>query len=543
MKDLLFTDIITWLTNDLRQETWTVIYKDLDLESDWFRICGILVPENLRSEFLEHGDWSLNTTTFKPGYVNYSEQPPKYYRWGIDVNYEPLVYQCFYNNISPTTYEVIEEFKLYFNLYFDEKSNHYISVDESSDENIIIIRTSNEIKVRTSSLREFLSAKKMNLGLQLDYFRFSPLNFQEHGISVDNYIEDSGKDYCYNITFQKSDYFQEEAKKINSRLLAKKIIGKFSNFKPKFWFDELKNKQYCDFIISEDVDSGKELTHTCNPDKLADFFGKNPDSPQFLTPIFFKREVLLKYYQNTRKYSVEDGMLYYKGSWSLDIDNNSSESIIVYLGDLGRNLPYEEQLYWRSFNIPPNGKISAVKLKRDFLTIPASPQSLDLVFKHKFEKFKSNWIKKFGFALFNELSVNDAHCLKSIRLPLFEDNSEFDSLILNLTKILVDYINEEEIKKRISIDEKDIQGISKLEKFLIETKPTPQFTVPFLRQLQRLRSKGSAHQKGKEYLEILRKLDIENKTYLESFELILQKAINIISELNNIKIIPDHKNQ
>lgn len=538
MKDLLFKDIIKWLTHDLRLETWTTVYKDLNLETDWFRVCGILVPDHLKMNFLTHGEWSLNATQFKPDFVRYSDKETKYFRWGIDVEYEPLVYQCFYNNIYPTTFEIIEEFKLYFNLYFEPKSNTYISINESSDENTIIIKTEDEIKIRTRFLREFLSVKKMNLGLQLDYFRFSSLEFRKHGISEDDYFKDSGEDYCYNITFQESDYFKEEAKKVNSRLLAKKIIGEFSNFKPKFWTDDLTNKEYCDYIISEDVNSGQPIRHTCNPEKLADFFGKNPNAPQFLTSIFFKREVLLKYYQDTRKYTVEDGTIYYKGSWILDIDNNLPEAVVAYLGDLGRNLPYEEQLYWRSFNVPPDGSISDVKFKRDFLTIASPPKSVDLVFKYKFKKFKSDWVKRFGFPLFNELSANDMHCLKSIRLPLFEDDTEFDNQVLNLTKILIDYINEKEINQRIKFEEKNIQGISKLEIFLKETYPYPESAIPFLRQLQRLRSKGAAHQKGKDYQKILNELEIDNRTYRESFEIILQKAIVTINELNEIKQCP-----
>ncbi|MCY1719223.1 hypothetical protein OU798_02665 [Prolixibacteraceae bacterium Z1-6] len=535
MKDLLFKDIVRWLTNDLRQESWTTVYKDLDLETDWFRICGILVPKDLKSKFLEHGEWSLNTTQFKPDFVHYADEDPKYFRWGIDLGYEPLIYQRFYNNIYPTTYEIIEEFKLYFNLYFDSKSNTYIAVDDYSNENTIIVKTPNEIKIRTSSLREFLSAKKMSLGLQLDYFRFSSLEFETHNLNEDDYFENVGKDFCYNITFQKSDYFNEEAKKINSRLLAKKIISDFSKFKPKHWTDKFENKEYCDFIISEDIDTGQVITNTCNPDKLADFFGKNPDSPQFLTSIFFKREVLLKYYQDTKKYTVSDGTLFYKGSWHLEIDNNHPNAILVYLGDLGRNLPYEEQLYWRSFNIPPNGYMSEVKFNRDFLSISNPPRSLDLIFKSKFKTFKINWLEKFGFSLFNELAEKDYHCLKSIRLPLYEDNSEFDNLILNLTKILIDYINEKELNKRIKTTDKNVQGIGKLELFLKETYPSPQNVIPFLRQLQRLRSKGSAHRKGKDYLTILKELGIENKTYLESFEIILKKAIKAIDELNEIE--------
>jgi hypothetical protein len=55
--------------------------------------------------------------------------------------------------------------------------------------------------------------------------------------------------------------------------------------------------------------TGKPVRHTCDPDKLANYFGKNPEAPHYLTPVFFRAEVLEKYYADPGKYSVEDGSL------------------------------------------------------------------------------------------------------------------------------------------------------------------------------------------------------------------------------------------
>lgn len=538
MKDLLFKDIISWLSNDIREEPWITVFKDLKLETDWFQICSILVPDKCKIEFLEHEEWSLNTTTFKPDFVNYSDQDPKYCRWGIDSDYEPLVYQCFYNNIYPTTYEIIEEFKLYFNLFFDDKSCTYLSVNEYSDECVVIKKTDNEINISTKHLRQFLAAKKMSLGIQFDYFRFSSLNLKEHGLSESDYFNEKTDNFCYNITFQISNYFENKDKKINSRMLAKKILDGYSNFKPKFSFEELEKKQYCDFIIEEDINSGEIIEYTCNPNKLKDFIRKNSESPSYYKPVFFKRDVLHKYYQDSRKYTINDGWISYKGSWTLDIDNDLRDFIAVYLGDLGQNLTYKEQLYWRSYNVAHKGTISDVKFKRDFLTISSSPQSIDLVFKREFYSFKKKWFNKFNFNLFEELSVNDEHCLKSLRLPLIEDSTEFDTLVLNLSKILIDYLNEKEIDRRIIVDSKGVQGIGKFEILLNKTVPKPINTIVFLKQLQKLRSKGSAHRKGSDYYKLLKDLEIDNSTYLHSFEKILNKAIEMINELNKIEQCP-----
>jgi len=534
MTDLLFKDIIDWLKKDLRQDSWLTIYKSFRLHTEWFEIFPVMFPKNLTTEFLKHGAWSLNITNFQPGHVHYSDQESKYFRWGFDAKYEPLVYQCFYNNIYPTTVEIIEEFKLYFNLYHDKKSNKYIAVNDMSDETVVVTQTDEEIKIKTTHLREFLAAKKMKLGLQLDFYRFSNLSLNKHGLSEGDYFQDKGKDYCYDITFQKSDYFNDTSRKVNSRLLGKKIVDNLSQFKPKPWHEQFVNTKFVDFIINMDTETGNEIEHSCNPELLSDYFGKNPEAPNYLTPVFFKREVLVKYYQDTKKYSVYDGGIECKGSWRLDIDNNLEDSIIAYLGDLGRDIPFSEQSYWRGFNIPPNGKMSMVKFKRDFLTVATNPENIDLIFKNKFEKLKIDWNRKFGFSLYKELTGEDSHCLKAIRLPLFENNAEFDNLVLNLTKTLIDYLNEGEIGKRIKTDEKNLQGIGKLEILLGKANPQPKHVIPFLRQLQRLRSKGAAHQKGSDYKKVLKEMEIDDKTFYKAYESILNKSIIMIDELNEI---------
>ncbi len=384
MKDLNFNDIKDWLKQDFKYNSWITVYKNMRSHSDWFHVYTVMFPKSLKKDFLANGVWSLNETNFRPSYVHYSDKLPKYFRWGIDAKYEPFVFQCFYNNIYPTSIKIIEEFILYFNLYHDSKTNQYISVNESSEENTIIIVKDDEIKVRTNQLREFLSAKKMCIGLQFDYFRFSNLDLKEHGLSEDVYLEDRGNDFCLEVTFQNSDYFNDKLRKVNSRLLGKKVVESFSDFKPKLWTEQIVNKDFDKFIIAVDINSGQNIEHTCNPDSLSNLFGKTPNATNYFTPVFFKREVLLKYYQDTKKYSVNDGNIEQKGSWRLEIDNDQNNSIIVYLGDLGRDIPYSEQKYWSSYNIPPNGKISDVKFERDFLTISSTPQSKDLVFKAKF---------------------------------------------------------------------------------------------------------------------------------------------------------------
>ncbi len=83
-----------------------------------------------------------------------------------------------------------------------------------------------------------------------------------------------------------------------------------------------------------------------------------------MTPVHFDKKVLDKYYGQPSKYSVEDSYLRCASLWGLQMDNHHNNKVCVWLGDLGRDLPYQEQLHWRSHNIPPEGGVSKTYFKK-----------------------------------------------------------------------------------------------------------------------------------------------------------------------------------
>jgi hypothetical protein len=108
------------------------------------------------------------------------------------------------------------------------------------------------------------------------------------------------------------------------------------------WPYEEKAKPHVEFIIGIDRD-GKEVSHSCHPEKLANYFGKNPDAPHFLTPVVFRREVLKKYFDHPERYEISDGYLRCAGLWGLRMDNHSEDRVTVFLGDLGETFTRRSQ--------------------------------------------------------------------------------------------------------------------------------------------------------------------------------------------------------
>ena len=217
--------------------------------------------------------------------------------------------------------------------------------------------------------------------------------------------------------------------------------------------------------------SGKPVRHTCDPDKLANYFGKNPDAPHYFTPVFFRAEVLAKYYAEPGKYLVEDGYLRCGSLWELRMDNDHTDVVVVFLGDLGRDLSEAERNYWLSFNIPPEGRtMSKTTLKRGFLTQFADPEKPDLVFKHEYNHFNRAFREAKGWGFFLPLHDDDEHFLTGLRLLSKDNQAEFDSQLIALTKVLVDSLNEKEITKGLTTLVENDKGITKLAKFFTEAR-------------------------------------------------------------------------
>lgn len=295
-----------------------------------------------------------------------------------------------------------------------------------------------------------------------------------------------------------------------------------------------EKKQYIEFIVGVD-DNGRELHYTCDPSKLSNYFGANPDAPHYLTPIFFDSAVLSKYYSNPEKYKVDDGIIRCGTLWSLYIDNQNTGYVSAYLGDLGRNLPSEqEQHYWRGFNKALDAKLSATKFKRDFMALPASSQSQDFVFKNTYVKTNRQFAEKAGWPLFLELDEQDRYNFEGLRIPINNSIVEMDMLVLSLVKVLLDSLNEKEIVSHLTgTYEKLVGSISKLEVWFQEKQLTGyQDHIKFLRNLQELRSSGTGHRKGKSYQKISKVFDIQKENYTETFSNKLESATLFLNYIN-----------
>ena len=290
--------------------------------------------------------------------------------------------------------------------------------------------------------------------------------------------------------------------------------------------------RYADFKIGVSQ-SGKVITHTCNPNKLANRFGANPRAPQFLTPVFFKTAVLDKYRDEPSRYDVESGCLRCKRNggalWCIPIDNHGKGCVSVFLGDLG-HLPYAQQLHFASQNIL-KGEVSDTFFKSQIDAEFCDSAHPVEVFKRLYYQLRTVGWEVLGWHIFIPFAEGDRHYMSSLKLLTHDEQKEFDEQILALTKILIDSLNEKELHRFLPGECED-RGIALLESVLARQNICGEERhIKYLRNLQDLRSASVAHRKGRKYAKVCKQIGLDNKPLSDIMENLFAGAADLVQFL------------
>lgn len=476
-------------------EMVTVYLSDSEDSHNYGIYCA-LVPSGQIEQTLSNPSWDLSHGQGKPGAIVYhknSKECATYLRYGNDTGIEPLVIDREFFGMRDDYKEISEEFRLFHQLYHDKKQDHYIKIDDEGNESLVAVIEANQVQIRLKEIRQFLGIKEMHLSIQFDCREHSELSLEELKLKT------GGSDHRDNLIcwgHHYGDFGGIGKHRAFSRLLGKRLISPLPKSKSDFWgFAEEVEKKHAEFIIGNDQ-NGEEITFSSDPDALANYFGANPEAPNYLTPVHFSKQVLDKYYQQPSKYSVEDSILRCGYLWSMYIDNHHDDQVCAWLGDLGRDLPYKEQLHWLSHNMLPKGKISKTYFKRQIMAQFTDSDRPEHLFGQQYHKLAMACDECLGWQMLLPLAKDDEHHIQSVRVPATDEQRDFDELVLGLTKILIDSLNEKSLNKFIPAEKRgSIKGsIARLETALhncgFEDYGEP---ILFLRKLQNLRSTSAAH--------------------------------------------------
>jgi len=511
---------------------WLVVHDSFSRNNEHGGFYSALIPIDEVENCLKKPSWDLRIEDGYPELVVRNEGEDKtveYHRYGCHNSFEPIVFIRDYHGLRKSHVEISEEYRHFHAAYWDSTKQILIKFFDDGSEDIIG-RVSDEcVELRLAEVREFMSAKHMCLAIYFDITRFADVDIESTPKNAQT-VFFKNEFICYEFYISVNNFAPEKGK-VFSRSLGKVLLSPPAKDILPSWYNKNEEESFPDYIIGVS-DEGKPLSYTCNPDELANNFGANPDAPHYLTPVFFKKDVLARYYSNPSKYKIDDGMLSCTTLWSLQIDNNIPGYVVVFLGDLGEYLPEKERWTWKTFNVIPDGDISKTNFRRSFLAEWAEPESLDLVFKQLYTKAVKVWQEKFGWNLFLPLHEADQNCFDTLRLPLTEDQNEFDSQVLNLTKLMIDSLNERSLSDKSLGISSDDKGLVKLEKFFnAHSFNNVGIHLDFLRQIQALRSSSVAHRKGTNYDKIYKKLGIEGNGFMSSFGIIMQKACALLSDI------------
>ena len=518
---------VDYILNTLGTEVWIQVCGNMNLNGAnagfW---CGLIDP-SLINRILSDPSWEISYYYQSvPGFEEANGECV-YKTNLLGDGLESLLYHREFYGVKPNYVELSQEFILLNNLRFDLASKSYFAMyDDGETEEAVRYKDNITIEIKTKYLKKYAAAKQMALVLFFD------IRTKFDGCLSNYGLKEFSSQHKTNSLYYElwGGDFKAAQEYAYSALMGKKIFMPAPVEKCGYWPYE-KEKSYEKFIIGVD-ENGDNVYYSCDPNGLGNYYGANPGAPMYLTPIYFKREVLKKYIDKPELYDVKDGHLWCKGLWNIEIDNHHKNCVCAYLGDLGRDLPENEQSHWKSYNIIGEEGISPVSFQRDFLCMPTDSNMPDHRFQLLFKEVSEGWKEKYGWELFLPLSPDDEYNYTHLHLPLSESQPEFDQQVLSLVKTLIDSLNEKELKKVNGCNTSVSGSINRFSEWLKANNAIDfEEHICFLRDLQDLRSSGTGHRKGANYNKIATKFGLNEKNTIDVFEDILKKAIAVLEYL------------
>ena len=526
---------LKYMQRDLKWNEMLTVYQENIQEYNKYYIYCALIPSAHIEETLSVSTWDLEFSRGMPrGMTSYKggKEVHQYLRYGVDNGVEPLIIDRNFHRLRDDYREVSEEFRLFHDLHHDRKTDQYIKINEDGSEEVIVVAKPNHIQIRLKEICQFLAIKEMYLAIQFIFSESSTQSLAELGFTAGD-EDKQDKLMCWMQRYGDLDGIGNC--KAFSRLVGKRLVEPLPKAKSGFWpFTEASDQEYASFVIDVNED-GDEVIYTSNPDELktladpGNIRGVDEEAPDYLTPVHFHKKVLDKYYHEPSKYTVEDSLLRCGSLWCVYIDNHHDDIVCAWLGDLGRDLPDSEQVHWRQYNVPPTSGVSKTYFARQIGAQFTNSDRPEHIFKQRYDDLQKASQTHLGWQWLLPLRTADTHHLQSLRIPATDEQRDFDGLVLSLAKILIDSLNEESLKKLIPCGRreeiKDKKGISLLEGALnMNNLEGADAHIAFLRKLQNLRSSGSVHRKGKNYLKIAAHFDVENQSLRHVFANILSSA-------------------
>lgn len=506
---------------------WTVVYDEWSEEGvrNGGQFIALSQP-TLREKILADAGWDVRKGEGIPGFVMSGDEV-SYYRSASLPDFEPLVILQEFFGVVPDVVNISEDFRYLMRLWLDDKSGNYYQIQEDGGKELVVRVSGERIEIRTPVLKRYLAARQLDAVMYIDSNVSADFDGELSALSdLDTDVISAERLTCLSRNVWRDS---SQRSRVWTRLLAKRILEHPSREKCGIWpWDDIAPDEYPEFIIGEN-DSGEAISWTCSPESLRNYHGKNPDAPHYLTPVYFKPEVLKRYYEDDG-YEVRDGYLSCGSQWGVSIDNGCLGYVSVFLGDIGRDIPQSHWNHWKAYNTPPLGGMSRSAILRSYFNQSVASDNPEHKFKRAFTDLQDEWEEVWGWRLHRKGEGLDAGVLARLHIPVNESETEFRTQSLNLALIMVDLLNEKCLNQEISKVSGE-RGIDKLRRFLeINEYEYVERDVSLLKKVYQMRSRFVAHSSGVQGQVKLQK-ELGDRSYREYFIEVINEITQMLLDL------------
>jgi hypothetical protein len=435
-------------------------------------------------------------------------------------------------------YEVLQKLTHLFDLHYVPERRAYCRFDKRGDvEDVIrVVDISREgsrsggtvVTIAREILDEYLTLTEAAIVRVFDITRFEPTKFGGwRDARTEALVEDGGLYYRKAVEAGYASYargFQVVRSPLNKEAVRSRLHGKHAD-----------EKRYASFI-AQDVKNNVVAEISCAPECLANYFTKS-DLPFEITPAFFRPDVLLKYKKDPDKYLLEERSITSHNAWHLQTyDINEAGQVHTYLVYLSR-LPYDEQLYWKSFNETPKAPIS----KRAFTT-DIQGEFFDEYDPLGSLKYLADQLRSQDVPWWN---LRSDHLIQRVHYPVTRSSEEWADELMALDKLLVEGFEEKWLRRKAEElgrpPKVQARSLKLMEECLIgtgfEEDHARQIMGPF-HDVHNLRSELKGHATGAEARRIRASVLSEHGSYRRHFETLCARCDESLRQISNALGVP-----
>ena len=417
-------------------------------------------------------------------------------------------------------FELSQEYAHVVKIHWRDELSAYCRFDQHGDWEPVVSVTSGETRQEVSlvsfkrePLEEYLAASDSILVRMFDFMLLNRTNFEDWPDGPEDVVRNNTIFYRQKVDSGKAAYTRGVQVIHPKRPRATIFAGIKGELQAR--------DRHVEFIACDW--RNKRITNISTaPSATTNYVqAKGNDLPFELSPAFFKPDVLLKYRGDHDKYTVEERTIWCRGAWELrGYDVNEAGLVHAYICDL-RALPYEEQVYWKSFNVEPKGRISDRAIKNDFEGVVVErPDPISEI-----RRITERW----SYDACVWWKIRDGSLVDRIHTPITGSRDEWAGAFKELSKLIIECFDVNGIRGELG--RRGIEwGKNDLSLALLER--VVDCRLDGLRLVQRIRSKVDAHVRGAEADSLSVEALKQHGSYAAHFQHVCQ---GVIGELNRIE--------